>query len=185
MWTRTANLRTEELTYHRPSSAGKESSCIVGDPNLIPGSGRFPGEGIGYPIQYSWASLVTPTCNAENLDSVPGLGRSPGGGHNNPLQYSCLENTHGQKTLVGCCIWSCKKLNMTERLSTAEIIPDCPWQNTEVLYSEKSEVAQSCPTLCDPMDCNLPGSSIHGIFQARILGWVAISFSRRSSQPRD
>ena len=40
-------------------------------------------------------------------------------------------------------------------------------------------------TLCDPVDCSLPGSSIHGIFQARILKWVAISFSRRSSQPRD
>ena len=44
---------------------------------------------------------------------------------------------------------------------------------------------QSCPTLCDPMDCNLPGSSVHGILQARILEWVAISFSRGSSQPRD
>ena len=49
----------------------------------------------------------------------------------------------------------------------------------------ESEVAQSCPTLCDPMDCSLPGSSIHGILQARILEWVAISFSRGSSQPRD
>ena len=48
-----------------------------------------------------------------------------------------------------------------------------------------SEVTQSCPTLCDPMDCSLPGSSVHGIFQARIVEWVAISFSRRSSQPRD
>ena len=38
----------------------------------------------------------------------------------------------------------------------------------------KSEVAQLCPTLCDPMDCSLPSSSIHGIFQARILEWVAI-----------
>ena len=48
----------------------------------------------------------------------------------------------------------------------------------------ESEVAQLCPTLCDPMDCSLPGSTVHGIFQARILEWVAISFSRRS-QPRD
>ena len=48
-----------------------------------------------------------------------------------------------------------------------------------------SEVAQSCPTLCDPMDCSLPGSSVHGILQARILKWVAISFSRGSSRPRD
>ena len=49
----------------------------------------------------------------------------------------------------------------------------------------ESEVAQSCPTLCDPVDCSLPGSSVHGIFQARILEWVAISFSRGSSWPRD
>ena len=47
-----------------------------------------------------------------------------------------------------------------------------------------SSVTQSCPTLCDPMDCSLRGSSVHGIFQARILEWVAISFSRGSSQPR-
>ena len=46
-------------------------------------------------------------------------------------------------------------------------------------------VAQSCPTLCEPMDCSLPGSSVHGILQARVLEWVAISFSRGSSQPRD
>ena len=47
-------------------------------------------------------------------------------------------------------------------------------------------IAQSCPTfICDPMDCNPPGSSVHGILQARILRWVAISFSMGSSQPRD
>ena len=44
-----------------------------------------------------------------------------------------------------------------------------------------SKVAQSCPTLCDPMDGSLPGSSVHGIFQARVLEWVAIFFSRGSS----
>ena len=48
-----------------------------------------------------------------------------------------------------------------------------------------SEVAQSCPTLCDPVDCSSPGSSIHEILQARILEWVAISFTRGSSQPRN
>ena len=46
-------------------------------------------------------------------------------------------------------------------------------------------VTQSCPTLCNPVDCSPPGSSVHGILQARILQWVAISFSRGSSQPRD
>ena len=48
-----------------------------------------------------------------------------------------------------------------------------------------SEVTQSCLTLCDPIDCSLPGSSVHGIFQARVLEWVAISFSRGSSQPKN
>ena len=49
----------------------------------------------------------------------------------------------------------------------------------------ESEVAQSCATLCNPVDCSLPGSSVHGIFQARVLVWVAISFSRESSWPRN
>ena len=48
-----------------------------------------------------------------------------------------------------------------------------------------SEVAQSCLTRWDPVDCSPPGSSVHGILQARILEWVVISFSRGSSWPRD
>ena len=50
---------------------------------------------------------------------------------------------------------------------------------------KRSEVAQSCLTLCDPMDYNLPGSSVYGIFQGRVLEWVAISFYRGYSWPRD
>ena len=46
-------------------------------------------------------------------------------------------------------------------------------------------VAQSCLTLCDPMDCSLPGSSVYRFSQARILEWISIPFSRGSSQPRD
>ena len=46
-------------------------------------------------------------------------------------------------------------------------------------------VAQSCPTLRDLMDCSPPGFSVHGVLQARILEWVAVPFSRGSSQPRD
>ena len=44
----------------------------------------------------------------------------------------------------------------------------------------ESEAVQSCPTLSDPMDCSLPGSSVHGIFQARVLEWGAIAFSERA-----
>ena len=69
----------------------------------------------------------------------------------------------------------------------------CPWdspgKNTGVAcrvllqcmkVKSQSEVAQSCPTLSDPMDCSPPGSSIHGIFQARVLEWGAIAFSGKS-----
>ena len=63
-------------------------------------------------------------------------------------------------------------------------------KSKEVYISNKSTkvkvlVAQLCPTLCDPMDCSPSDFSDHGIFQARILEWVAISFSRGSSRPRD
>ena len=51
--------------------------------------------------------------------------------------------------------------------------------------TREASVTQSCPTLCNPVDCSLPGSSVHGILQARILEWVAISFSRGSSWLRD
>ena len=64
-----------------------------------------------------------------------------------------------------------------------------PGLNSNSLFSAclvwVSEVAQSCPTLCDTMDCSLPGFSVHGIFQAIVPEWIAISFSRGSSQPRD
>ena len=62
---------------------------------MIPGSGRSAGEGTGYPMQYSWASLVKnpPAMQKKNLGSIPGWGRSPGGGNSYPLQYSGLENS--------------------------------------------------------------------------------------------
>ena len=80
------------------SSVGKESTCIAGDPGLIPGSERSPGKGIGYPLQYSWASLVAQAGkesahNTGDLSLIPGLGRSPGEGIGYPLQYYGLENS--------------------------------------------------------------------------------------------
>ena len=56
--------------------------------------------------------------------------------------------------------------------------------DTTLMVESESEVAQSCPILCHPMNRSLLGSSVHGIFQARVLEWVAISFSRGSSQRR-
>ena len=96
------------------SSTGKESACNAGDSGLIPGSGRSAVEGIGYPLQYSWASLVAQLVKnppavweiwvrflipglgsspGSSPGSIPGLGRSAGEGKGYPLQYSGLENS--------------------------------------------------------------------------------------------
>ena len=69
----------------------------MGDLGSIPGLGKSPGEGNGYPLQYSWAFLVAQLvknlpCNAGDLGSIPRLGKSPGEGKGYPLQYSALEN---------------------------------------------------------------------------------------------
>ena len=53
------------------------------------------------------------TCNVRDLGSIPGLGRSSGGGHGNPTEYSCLENSHGERSLVGYSPWGPKELDMT------------------------------------------------------------------------
>ena len=81
----------------------------------------------------------------------------------------------GQGGLVCCDSWGCKESDTTE----------LNWSNLADLAlhlcirkrKKESEVAQSCPTLCEPMDCSLQRSSVHEIFQARVLEWVAISFS--------
>ena len=112
------------------SSAGKESACNVGDPSLI--------HGLGINLSLPWRRdrLTTPVllgfpggsvskeqaCDSRNLGSVPRLGRSPGGGHDNPLQYSCLENSHGQRSLAGYSPWGHKELDTTEQLNTAQHI---------------------------------------------------------------
>ena len=64
------------------------------------------------------SAISGPPCNAGNLGSIPGLGRSPGEGKGYPLQYSCLENPHGQRSLVGYSPWGYKKVDMTEQPGT-------------------------------------------------------------------
>ena len=75
------------------------------------------------------------------------------------------------------------KVRIVKAMISLVVMYDCERWTIKKVESE-SDVAQSCPTLCNPMECSLPVSSVHGIFQTRILEWVAISFSRGSSQPR-
>ena len=109
------------------SSAGKEFACNAGDSSSIPGSGSSPGEGIGYPLQYSWASLVAQM--VKNLPTMRetwvwflGLGISLGGGLGKLVQYSCLENPHRQKSLAGPSPWDRKESDTTKQLSIAQHI---------------------------------------------------------------
>ena len=101
------------------SSVGKESACNAGDPGLIPGSGRSPGEGIGYPLQYSWASFVAQLVKNPpemqetwvwSLGLIPGLGRFPGEGR--ATRSSILAWRIPWRSP-----WGHKELDMTERLS--------------------------------------------------------------------
>ena len=126
--------------------------------------------------------------------SIPGLGRSPEREYGNPLQYSCLENpmdrgawqstvhrvtksqTPWSYLACRCASWgSIKYINQVK----GHNVKSLQWKLGLGIWS------LSCLTLCDPMDYSLPGSSVHGIFQARVLEWIAISFSRGSSRPRD
>ena len=111
-------------------SDGKDSTCNAGDLSLIPGSGRFPGEGDGYPLQYSY-----------------------------------LENS-------------------TDRGAWWTIVPSNFHWMFKLLCRCESESCSVMSTLYDPMDCSPPDSSVHMIFQARILEWIAMPYSGGSSQPR-
>ena len=98
-----------------------------------------------------------------------------------PTLVFLLGKFYGQRSLVSYSPRDCKGSDTTEQLTHiyTQHSEVCPGQS--IKSESESEVAQSCPTLCDPVDCRPPGSCVHGISQARILEWVAISFSRGSS----
>ena len=101
-------LPTPVFLGYSGGSDGKESTCNAGNLGLIPGSGRSPGEGIGYPLQYSWANLVT-----QMVKNPPAMWETwvRSLGLEDPLeegQYPCLENPHGQRSLVVYGPWCCR-----------------------------------------------------------------------------
>ena len=118
-------------------------------------------------------------------------------GHQTPLKFrfpSWVSNLHAPFTLDGWLYLhsSQKKAKPTTKLSPfSELIKSYRFISLSLLtttlhlFKVKVLVTRSCPTLCNPMDCSPPGSSVHGVLQARILEWVAIPFSRGPSRPRD
>ena len=96
---------------------------------------------------------------------------SIGEGNGNPLQCSCLENP-----MDGGAWWAAV-------YGVAQSWTRLKWLS--IMWCMHPCCFQSCPILCSSMNCTLPGSSVHGILQARILEWVAMPSSRGSSQPKD
>ena len=103
--------------------------------------------------------------------------------------WNCGKDSFVRQPLI-CEIW-CYLQVFTVRIKLNPRIPNwCPriaWWCGSLLLTLKLglRTPKSCVRLCDSVDCRLPGSSVHGILQARILEWIAIPFSRRSSWPRD
>ena len=93
-----------------------------------------------------------------------------------PLQAVCHPGWQEGLGRMGTCICTAESLRCLPETITASL-------NSSVNVAVVS--TQSCPALCKPRDCSPPGSSVHGILQARILEWVATPFSRGSSKPRD
>ena len=106
--------------------------------------------------RFHYTHAAAAAAAAKSLQSCPTLVRTH---RQQPTRLPCLWDSPGKNTGVGChFLLQCMKVK------------------------SESEVTQLCPTLSDPMDCSLPGSSIRGIFQARVLEWGAIAVSDRYSQ---
>ena len=134
------------------SSAGKESACNGGDPGSIPGSGRCPGKGIGYPLQCSWASLLAQMVNnlyAMRETWVRSLGRerSPGGGHGDPLQYSLLENPMDRGACLASTALLCKQSSALEGEAVVSRILTWP--------QDSCPPPRRPPGLVPPLECDL------------------------------
>ena len=118
-------------------------------------------------LQFCPALCDSMDCSPTLLYPWGSPGKNPGGGCHFLLQG--IFPTQGSNPRF-----------MSPALASRFITTSTTWEAPESV-----SVIQLCPTLCRPMDCSLPGSSVHRIFQARILEWVAISSSKGSFQPRD
>ena len=107
-----------------------------------------------------------------------------------PAYVTYMQSTHQEKCWAGgSTSWN---QDCWEKYQYPQICRYHPYGESEeelksllMKVKNEREVTQSCATLCDPMDCSLPDSSIHRIFQARVLEWIAIAFSIRSSKKQE
>ena len=154
-------------------------SCPTLPPHGLYSPWNSPGQDTGVG-SYSLVQGIFPT--QESNPGLPHCGR---------ILYQLSHQ--GSPILLCCCCCCCVTSVVSDPVQPHRGKPtrlprpwDSPGKNTGVgcrfllqcmKVKRECEVTQLCPTLCDPMDCSLPGSSVHGIFQARVLEWVAIAFS--------
>ena len=176
------------------SPADKESASNVGDLGSFPGLGRSPGVREWLPTPVFWLGEfhgLCSSCGHKNLDTIEWLSFLL-------IHHNCHAVNVLMLIVKACCCYCCEVASVvSESVRPHGLQPtrllrpwDSPGKNTGmgwhfllqcIKVESESEVTQLCPTLSDPMDCSLAGSSIHGIFQARILEWGAISFSETSA----
>ena len=135
------------------SSAGKESTCNAGDPSSIPGLGRSPGEGIGYPLQYSWASL-----EAQMVENPSALQETwvQCLGWEDPLEEGTATHSSVLDWRIPMdwgALWA--TVHGITELDTTE------WLSTYIYIYMYVCMYESCPTLCDPIDWSMPGFPVH------------------------
>ena len=169
------------------SSVDKETACNAGDSDLIPGSGRSAGEGFGYPLQYPWVSFV-----AQLVKNLPAMWETwvQSLGWEDPLEkgkylifiYSVRECSNFIDIPIAIQLYQHHLLKRLSFLYCIFSLLCC--RLTDHRYMHVCSIAKSLLTLCNLINCSLPCFSVHGIFQARILEWVTISFSRGTSWPR-
>ena len=148
-------------------SAGKESTCTAGDWGLILGLGISPGEGKSYPLQYS---------GLEN--SVNSIVRGITKSRTWLLLLLLLLSPFSRVQLCATPQTAAHQAPPSLGFSRQEHWSGLPFPSP-IHEREKWKWGRSViPNPSDPMDCSLPGSSVHGIFQARVLEWIAIPFSR-------
>ena len=188
-----------------PDSAGVHGTLHLCTLPLLKAQVEILGEVISFASQYldSWHSIHY-VFSPEIWERCPGICQSPASGQQPTGQlftakwrswWQALPGTLRNQLVRRVC-WNprtaseiCpygKSRKYTRRHSNPEI-PPASQENFELLslFISESEVIQSCRTLCDPVVCSPPCSSVRGIFQAKVLEWVAIYFSRGSSWPRD
>ena len=164
------------LSCFREKAMAPHSSTLAWKIPWMEESGRLQSMG-SLRVRHDWAFHFSLSCIGE--------------GNDNPLQCSCLENPRDGGAWWAAVYGVTQGWTRLKRLSRQA---EAEWQNhglrlvfmtglKRLSSSSSSELLQLCPTLCDPMDCSLPGSSVHGILQARILEWFDMPSSRGSSWP--